>query len=601
TRVPGGSITVHGGVLRAAPNAGFVRLGEAGRLWSKALEPRLSLLLDGVALGTAIAPSLGSYGVQVMHLHGWITAPKLRLTFDEISIVEDDALATLAAWCHDALAHGSYVLPMTPEEYRYARFAGRTIPPKVLASATWPTAIDVVYTVDRRAVTLEQLRWCATNDWPVPYVWPHERNTTPPELAASTLVLWPSELELVRAAVPTLQTMPVAAYRLDSGGADFKAVVQGSFPELELGFLVTHTEVPLRIDVVAYVHRNVASARGRVIVGRVPGTLGSSEDPSLAIPGVTLIGRIREGEATRRLGSGVVQAAMRAIAEHGRARVPEIVAHARAQPEGSEVADALAAVTFAPAPTRASTVASLRDTPSLVTLEVEDASCNGTLVLADPDRPARIEVWTGVSTATEVVLPAPWSAIGGRIWLRGSDVAHQRDALLQAYAWRLVENAIVARMLAPPGSDRRAAIGRFVDRCAPARALAVPDLYTPPFAWPDQPDARLYALVTHALQRRIVLTELANAALWPVDVERDEDPPRIIVDPRHLLMLRTRDPAATATDYVRAATMITAHACAQLRIPATGAMLRLLGVPVSLPPVAPVPGGTCTWPLGTRP
>lgn len=575
-RVPGGTISSVGGVLRAAPNAGFVRLGEAGRLWSKALEPRLSLLVDGVAATTSIAGSLSTYGVAIVHLHGWITAPKLRLTFDETSIVEDDALATLAAWCHDALAHGSFVLPMTPEEYQAARFAGSTIPPKVLASATWPTAIDVAYTVDRRTIGLDALRRCADNGWPVPYVWPHERDTTPPELAARTLVLWPSELELLRASIPALQTMPIAAYRLDSGGADFKAVVQGSFPELELGFLVTATEVPLRIDVVAYVHRNVTSARGRVAVGRAGGTLGSSEDPALAIPGVTLIGRIRESEATRRLGSGVVQAAMRAIAEHGRARMAEIVAHTRAQPEGRDVADTLATVTFAPAPK--AEPAKLRSMPALVTLEVEDASCNGTLVLADADRAASIEVWTGVSTASEVVLPEPLSAIGGRIWLRGTDVAPRRDALLHAHAWRLAQRAVVARMLAPSGSDRRVALGRFVDRCAPARAPIGPDTYTPSFAWPELPDARLTALVGHALQRPITLTELANAALWPVDVERDVEPPRVVVDPRHISMLRTRDPAATAVDYVRAATMIAAHACAQLRMPASGAMLRLLAL-----------------------
>ena len=575
-RVPGGTISSVGGVLRAAPNAGFVRLGEAGRLWSKALEPRLSLLLDGVALNTAIAAALGSYGVQVVHLHGWITAPKLRLTFDEVSVVEDDALATLAAWCHDALAHGSYVLPMTPEQYQYARFAGRTIPPKVLASATWPTKLGVLYTVDRRAVTPEQLAWCAANDWPVPYVWPHERNTTPPELAANTLVLWPSELELLRAAFPTLQTKPVAAYRVDSGSADFKAIVQGSFPELELDFIVTSTEVPLRIDVVAYVHRNVASARGRVVVGRVPGTLGTSEDPALAIPGVTLIGRIREGEGTRKLGSGIVQAAMRAIAEHGRARMSEIVAHARAQPEGAGVADALAAVVFAPARKLAPRAVALRNTPSLVTLDVEDASCNGMLVLADPDRPASIEVWTGVSTATEVVLPEPLSPIGGRIWLRGSDVAHQRDALLHGYAWQLVQRAITARMLAHSGSDRRAALARFVDRCAPVRASAAPDLAIPPFTWPHDREYWLSTLVAHALQRPLQLLEAQNAARWPVGVDADVEPPRVVVDSRHILMLRTRDPEATSERFVRAAMMIVAHTCAQLRVPASGALLRLL-------------------------
>ncbi|MBX7080031.1 MAG: hypothetical protein K1X88_12625 [Nannocystaceae bacterium] len=583
SHVPGATFTPGGGVLRSLPTSEFVQLGDQGWLWPRPHMPRLALLLDGVAGPTAIASALRGFGVYVDPLRGWISAPRLRLTFDEHAVVHDDALAALAAWCLDTLAHGEFVVVANVPNLFDVTSWDRTRFDRAFKGLRCKQGLDRLFTVSGGPVSADDLAACVAQGRAVPYVWRHEVAHTPRELAPITISLWPSELDLLRAAFPNLQLHPVAAYRLDDAQADFGTLVKGSYPELFLGLAVTDTDPPYRIEVSAYVHRNAASQRGRVLVGSPPVQLGASEDDSLAIPGVTVVGRIPESGHHERFSADVVVAALHATAGHARGRLPELVAHVRAQPHGGPIADALAALTLAPvapSPTRRQV---RRVAPPLFALEIADPTTSGTLELMDPEQPSAVEVRVDAGQAQDLRLPEPLSAIGGRLWLRGHEAAVWRDAILLSHANRFVAQAVLARVLATPGSDRRRALAAFVQRCAPPRRWATTDPDAPPLGLPAEPSQWLPALVSHALQRPLQITESSGTAAWPVGVLGDRDTPRLVLDPRHTLLCATRAANATPATFVRAAMMIVAHTCAQLRIPARGPLQRLQAL---LPPPA---------------
>lgn len=396
-------------VLRPFPSDRPMQLGKDARWWRRPLDA-IALVRDGVVMPTRLGAALAQHRVPVQEFDGIADAPRLRLTYDEGAVIQDEALALLAAWFHDVVAHAVR-----------ARVPAGTRSPAALLGAAWPSTLGGVWTVDGQAVAVDALAEAASAGREVWFAWRHELDVVPHDVRASTLALWPSELELLRLAIPTLSLVPLARAQVASGRAtDWATLVQGCLPELALCVIPRSVEIPARIDVTAFIHRGGAGEFGSIDLVWNGRSVARTLDTSLAIPGVTLFGHVSTNDARWSSTPTAMQSTLHAVAQAARARLDELLAHARdtstpgsslppivARIEAGTIAHSLSPEVRASAPTRTSM--------PLAIVPVRGDGFAGVLELHADGEPTAIEVGVVDGPATTVTLHDPWAGVSGRV------------------------------------------------------------------------------------------------------------------------------------------------------------------------------------------
>ncbi len=231
---------VPGHLVRLGSHALWIRDSKVEGLW---------LLRDGVralSLGTRLARA----GLHGFDMPGFIDCPGLRLTADEGDVARDAAFDLLVAWLHDARAH---------------TFPGEDEEPTVV----WPAQLSHLSAVSGRPVPLHRLA-DQTGDRDLLFIWPHREQEVPPRMRASVYRLWPSELRILRTAMPQLR--PVAVTDLGEkpqiARDDLTGLEQGS---VQPAFKMRVSEAsldsvgPLRLRARAFVHRYPTATSGSVL------------------------------------------------------------------------------------------------------------------------------------------------------------------------------------------------------------------------------------------------------------------------------------------------------------------------------------------------
>lgn len=460
-RVPGVDLSVQPGVLRPVPKPLPIRFGALGSWWPSNHPDGLTLLRDGVLVKTLLGRDLAMQGVTSRDFAGSIEAPQLRLTFDESSVVLDPQLSALVAWFGDVRAHGRRLpLPVTFEESMMPpvrrRYEGRIV------SVVWPETIHHVQTVAGTWFDIASLQHASASGREIPYCWTHERAMTPEPLRATTLMLWPRELETLQR-IPGLRIVPLAALHIGAV-SDWASLVQVSYPELQLGSIARTSEIPVRLDVSALVHRRAEATQGRIEIAAHGGVLADIREPTCVLPGVLLVGRVAGNDmATSSFGPAAQQAALRAIELHARARIDDIVAHAREHKRPEDDAPLLRVVdrdgaSVLATPAIEAIQRAAEATPPLLRIDVAYHGYGGALHVLERGHRGAIEVWRGGQSCGTVVLPDPWSRIGGDIGVQSPTMAVDDDTITQL-AVDLVRKEVERRWsLAPSGSALAASL-----------------------------------------------------------------------------------------------------------------------------------------------
>lgn len=326
--VPGATVEAYGGVLRTMPDLPHVRLGATptARYWPTPRERGLRLLVDGVLMGADLDAAMREHGVDVSVLAGIIDAPGLALTFDERSVVPDPASTLLAAWLHDLVARGVRWPIADP------RVAGGQR--RAIVDCQWPHALVRVQAADGRTYDLSDMGRAAAAGIPAVVAWPHEAAAVPLRWRAQTLVMWPSDLELLRRELPQLPIVPASEVRLDEASArgDWTALAEASLPMLTLGRTVAETEPLQQLDVSVFIHRAGMTTNGTAVLLRAGVRCAFDDAPGRTIPGVAILVHARDDTPAQLLPPDTPSPRTRALIEHAhrfvRGRVHELVAHA---------------------------------------------------------------------------------------------------------------------------------------------------------------------------------------------------------------------------------------------------------------------------------
>ncbi|MBK8240046.1 MAG: hypothetical protein IPK74_31365 [Deltaproteobacteria bacterium] len=230
---------------------------------------------------------------------------------------------------------------------------------------------------------------------------------------------------------------------------------------------------------------------------------------------------------------------------------------------------------------------------------IADKLAVGALALIDEGR-SGVALWARGLHVGDLELPAPFAALGGRLWLSDAGVRAGRPAiekLVTAQARALFVAARRQAGLAPPGSPRRRALERFIAHCEAVAAAADGDgvgarraaarsrtrVLSPEAATAARlpPLRRLWlpALVRHALSRpggferawlswKLVKVARPDAVAWDLEVGG-----------RHAWIKRAVDDDAGPADVHLAALAVVAEALAQGHaepLAVTAALLRIL-------------------------
>ncbi len=311
-RVPGlvdrGSNAVD---LRAVPPGQFVRLGAIARWWPRSESGPLLLMRDGVLVPGVMERAVAER-VPVGRMAGVVEAPFVHLVVDETAIVRDSALDELIAWLLDAQAHA--IRSGDGDDHTTA-----------ITAVEFPTTLAAVETAAGVAVPLETLQQTTKPGPEFYYAWRPDAAAVPSALRTTTLILWPSERELLERAMPDLQLVPLQVLQMARGGwSDLTAIEQGSLPALPLGAANWNaSDREIAIDLSVLVHRHPVGQRGAAILLGFERRLAEG-DPSEVIPGITLVGRVDRLFA---------ETAARAVThpEYRASAIATMVAKARAQ------------------------------------------------------------------------------------------------------------------------------------------------------------------------------------------------------------------------------------------------------------------------------
>lgn len=251
------------------------RLGESREVW---------LVRDGVKL-FALDKTLRDAGLDPAEFAGWIECPRVRLTADGQGLARDGAYELLLAWLHDARAH---------------TFPGAGSVPEV----TWPAEIAHLPTASGRPVPFAELARRAAEGRDLLFEWAHLRDLVPAQVQARVVVVWPSELAVLKDRIPGIVAVP---YRSLGEGvalarADLRPVLEGSLPAIELlipdgdQLRLTSGE-HLRLRARAHIHRYPTAIQGSIILLAYERRIAQSRDERRALPGVTLVCEVAGDEA----------------------------------------------------------------------------------------------------------------------------------------------------------------------------------------------------------------------------------------------------------------------------------------------------------------
>lgn len=466
--VPGLDLGPSPGILRPVPPAPSLRMGTLGSWWPTDDINGLRLLRDGVLLPTALARDLAATGVPLRDYSGPIEVPQLRLTFDEASVVHDANMSLLVAWLGDVHAHASRrPLPLSARLDGFLADPSRPPQEGRIAGAIWPPTIERVQTVTGHWVELAALRNAARRGIEVAWCWTHERMATPEHLRAGTLMLWPRELAAVQA-IPGLRVVPVAALQIGAVSG-WGALVQVSYPELDLGAIARSHDIPVRIDVGALVHRRAEAEQGRIEIAAGGSVVAEIRDPDRVLPGVLVVGRVAAGDlAVGSFGPSAQQAALRAIELHARARVDAIVAHARQHATAEDDAPLLRALdregeARLATPATEATRRSADAAPPRLIVDVVHPEHGGALHVLDRGARGVIEVWLAGQACGTIVLDGPWSRIGGDLGVRSPSTAIDPATVAQLVAQVVAPRIEQMWSLAAPGSELHASLAELAN------------------------------------------------------------------------------------------------------------------------------------------
>lgn len=485
-RVPGLDLSVEPAMLRPVPQVAPIRLGQAGSWWPTGEHKPLALLRDGVLLETALARDLAVHGVTVRDFAGVIESPSLRLTFDEASVVLDPQLTKLVAWLGDARAHASRLpLPLGLEDLllrrEQRRYEGRIV------GATWPATVDHVQTVVGAWVDRRGLEAAARDGVEVAYCWTHERTQVPGHLRASTLMLWPRELEALQM-IPNLRLVPFAAFDVASV-SDWGTLVQISFPELPFGTIARSQDVPARIDVSALVHRRAAAVAGRIELADGGVVIAEIRDHGRVVPGVVVIGRVVATDGgTVRLTPAAQHAALEAIEAHARANLRVLIEHARLYSTDGDDPALLRAVATDDG---ASLAARATDTavyaanprPPRLSIDVALADYSGVLHVLEVGERGAIELWHAGQSRGRHTLAEPWSRIAGDLAVFSPATPIDAGAIARVVATVVVPEVERTWALGAPGGALHASLRELASRTRVEVAEAV--VFDPPLPVPQ--------------------------------------------------------------------------------------------------------------------
>ena len=239
---------------------------------------------DGVKI-LALDKLLRDAGLDPADFAGWIECPRLRLTADGANLARDGAYELLLAWLHDARAH---------------TFPGEGPLPAVI----WPAEVAHLPTASGRPVPLAEIGRRVAEGREFLYEWAHLRELVPAQVQARVVVVWPSELAVLKDRFPALVAVP---YRGLGEGvalarADLRSVTEGSLPAVELPLGEGATlRLPggeaLHLRARAYVHRFPSAVQGSIVLLAYERRIAQSRDERRSMPGVTILCELSGDEA----------------------------------------------------------------------------------------------------------------------------------------------------------------------------------------------------------------------------------------------------------------------------------------------------------------
>ncbi|MCY1061288.1 hypothetical protein [Nannocystis sp. SCPEA4] len=274
-------------------------------------EPELGgpwLVREGVRL-VSLAQALTRLGLTPGEFAGWIECPGVRLTADEASVALDAGCELLAAWLLDARAHSF------PGEY------GQFV-------VQWPSELRHVPTLSGRPAPIEQVIQRCRQGRDLVYAWPHHAESVPASIRARVFALWPSELALLRAAIPEARLVPARALgeTPQFERADLSDLYKSALYAIQVDLGVeatasTSAGARLRIELEAFVHRFASAEEGTIALLFHERRVAHVREAGRTIAGVTLVAKLI-GEAAEALtidGLRAEKELLNAIAERCRA------------------------------------------------------------------------------------------------------------------------------------------------------------------------------------------------------------------------------------------------------------------------------------------
>jgi len=261
------------------------------------------LVREGVRL-VSLAQALSRLGLTPGEFAGWIDCPRVRLTADEASVALDAGFELLAAWLLDARAHS------------FPTAGGGSV-------VQWPSELRHVPTVSGRPAPIEQVAQRCRQGRDLVYVWPHQAESVPPSIRARVFALWPSELALVRAAIPEARLVPARALGESPQfeRADLSNLYKSALPPVQVELGAEATAGAVRVELEAFVHRFASADEGAIALLFHERRVAHVREAGRTIAGVTLVAKL-VGEAAEVLtidGLRAEKELLNAIAERSRA------------------------------------------------------------------------------------------------------------------------------------------------------------------------------------------------------------------------------------------------------------------------------------------